>query len=43
MKKNLISEVKKIIKVNPSNFDPLGSYTGESIIDETPTQDSDDL
>lgn len=43
MKKNLIKEVKQIVKINPSTFDPLGSYTGESLIDETPTQDSDDL
>ncbi len=43
MKKNLIDDMKRIIKISPSNFDPLGSYTGESLIDEIPTQDSDDL
>ena len=29
--------------LNPNIFDPLGSYTGVSIVDNTPTQDADDI
>ncbi len=30
-------------KYSPTAFDPLGSYTGISSVDLTPTQDADDL
>lgn len=29
--------------LNPNIFDPLGSYTGVSLVDNTPTQDADDI
>ena len=29
--------------INPNIFDPLGSYTGVSLVDDTPTQDADDI
>ena len=40
-----ILEKSKIMmgNLNSNAFDPLGSYTGESLIDYTPTQDADDL
>lgn len=46
MKRNrYILEKSKIImgQLNANMFDPLGSYTGASIIDYCPTQDADDL
>lgn len=40
-----ILEKSKIImgQLNTNMFDPLGSYTGASILDYCPTQDADDL
>ncbi len=44
-KSRYILEKSKIMMghLNSNAFDPLGSYTGESIVDYTPTQDADDL
>lgn len=43
--KNLISNLIKDVKedLNPSKFDPNGSYTGLTEDDEAPVQDQDDL
>lgn len=43
MKVNRVNVDDVVNAYRSSGFDPNGSYTGLSEIDETPTQDADDL